>query len=81
MILYDIQKKSIFISERNYEISLKADGELIYFVENPSKRSQTIAVTQNPYSIQHISNPDDDVIELSLKISNGKTFKLINKPK
>jgi hypothetical protein len=52
------------------------DGEFIQHFDNPSMDVQKVAVRQNPYAIEFIKNPSQEILDLALSIT-PKVGKLI----
>lgn len=79
------QQLSLFLSQ-DY-IDVKKDGRNIRNIKNPNKKLQKIAVQQTKYYmskyhtciIAFIENPDEEIQELSVRIS-GQTIAWINNP-
>ena len=54
-------------TEKMQLIAVKANGELIYYIQNPSYNVKKAAIIQNPYCIKYLENLEADLIQKAIE--------------
>lgn len=72
MRIYEISHEDLnSVSEKEQIAAVSNDGNLIYYIENPSESVQLAAVTSDPSAVRHIENPSEQVQLATVKQNGG----------